>query len=210
MARIDRIAKGQKFIGTAAADRYDRVAQCFSSDDPRIYSSAAPTGTRISSDDQRLYPPAAATTKPPKVAAAPPQRLTITPDDEGIKGIIRYTPGRPIIAIVKLNGRTTARLILDTGSDDTTIKPQILTAAGVDLEHPVGHQKFSGVGPGVHSAPLVYVDSIEVAGGRVQRLKVSAYNINNPDADGLLGRDFLDHFKMTTDPAAGTVTLVPR
>jgi len=40
---------------------------------------------------------------------------------------------------------------------------------------------------------------------------VAALNTYDDDfADGLLGRDFLDRFKVVMDPAAGTITLVPR
>ncbi len=39
--------------------------------------------------------------------------------------------------------------------------------------------------------------------------RVAAFYTSN-SADGLLGRDFLDRFKVVMDPAAGTVTLVPR
>jgi len=39
---------------------------------------------------------------------------------------------------------------------------------------------------------------------------VAAFRMYDDDfADGLLGRDFLDHFKVVMDPAAGIVTLVP-
>jgi hypothetical protein len=125
-------------------------------------------------------------------------------------GSIIYTPGRAPIVTVSLNGsRTTARLILDTGACCTMIKPSLLTAAGIDLSHPAEWRDMSGV-TGKVKTPFFPVD-LEVAGHRVQTPRVAAFSTNDEGfSDGLLGRDFLDRFKVTIDPAAGTITLVPR
>jgi hypothetical protein len=140
----------------------------------------------------------------------PPPGLTYTdePTDEPA-GVIRYTPGRPIVATVKLNGRSSARLILDTGADGSMVKPDLLAAAGVDLSRPTARGAVSGLA-GKVKVSYFPVD-FEVAGHRARVPHVAAFNTYEDGfADGLLGRDFLDQFKMTTDPAAGVVTLVPR
>ncbi len=138
----------------------------------------------------------------PRLAAAPPQR-----DD---RSILRYTPGRPIIAVVRLNGgRSTARLLLDTGADGSMVKPELLAAAGVDLSRPAARGEASGI-TGKIQVSYFTVD-FEVAGHRARVTHVAAFNRYDDDfADWLLGRDFLDRFKVLMDPAAGTVTLVPR
>jgi aspartyl protease len=124
-------------------------------------------------------------------------------------GIIRYTPGRPIVAVVRLNGRSSARLILDTGADGSMVKPDLLAAAGVDLSRPAARGKASGIDSTVTVA--YFAVDFEVAGHRVRVPQVAAFNTYDDGfADGLLGRDFLDRFKVVMDPAAGTVTLVPR
>jgi len=72
-------------------------------------------------------------------------------------------PGRPILVGVTLNGRTSARLILDTGADKTLIKPRLLVAAGIDLTQPVGFGEFSGVVAGkTTTAPYFTVNSVQV------------------------------------------------
>ena len=89
------------------------------------------------------------------------------------------------------------------------VKPDVLSAAGVDLSRPSAR----GTGTSVTGKTRLSYFSVdfEVAGHRARVPHVAAFNMYDDDvADGLLGRDFLDHFKMTTDPAAGTVTLVPR
>jgi Aspartyl protease len=125
-------------------------------------------------------------------------------------GVIHYTPGHPIIAVVKLNGgRSTARLILDTGADGSMVKPALLASAGVNLVRPAARGDASGI-TGKVKVSYFTVD-FEVAGHRARVTHVAAFNRYDDDfADGLLGRDFLDRFKVVMDPAAGTVTLVPR
>ncbi len=120
---------------------------------------------------------------------------------------IIYTPGRPIIVSVTLNGRTTARLVLDTGADGSMVKPGLLAAAGVDLSRPAGRVKMSGIAG--EAIMLYFPVEFDVAGHRIQLPRVTAYQ-ERGGADGLLGRDFLDRFKVTVDPAAGIVTLAPR
>ncbi len=124
-------------------------------------------------------------------------------------GAITYTPGRPIIVSVTLNGRTTARLILDTGADRSMVKPAALAAAGVDLSQPAGRIKMEGVAGATMMS--YFPVEFEVAGHRALVSGVTAFDtIKSGFADGLLGRDFLDHFKVAIDPAAGTVTLTPK
>ena len=155
--------------------------------------------------DPRLA--AAPTPKPPKVATAPTDdNLGFVPDPFGI---IHYTPGRPIVVTVRLNGRSSARLVLDTGADFSVVKSELLAAAGVDLARPVARGKVIGVA-GETGASYFHV-VFETVGHRVQMPHVAALNTYDDDfADGLLGRDFLDRFKVVMDPAAGTITLVPR
>jgi aspartyl protease len=154
--------------------------------------------------DPRLA--AAPTPKPPKVATAPKDdNLGFVPDP---LGIIHYTPGRPIVVTVKLNGRSSARLVLDTGADFSVVKSELLAAAGVDLARPAARGKVIGVA-GETGASYFHV-IFETVGHRVQMPHVAALNTYDDFADGLLGRDFLDRFKVVMDPAAGTITLVPR
>jgi hypothetical protein len=50
----------------------------------------------------------------------------------------------------------------------------------------------------------------EAAGHRVRVPHIAAIDRDDEESDGLLGREFLDRFKVVVDPAAGVVTLVPR
>lgn len=122
---------------------------------------------------------------------------------------IRYAPGRPIMADVLINGSTSARLLVDTGADRTMISPRALAAAGVSLSRSVARGRLVGVA-GSDEVPYVLVDSLEVAGLRVGRMPVAAYELTGMDADGLLGRDVLEQFHVAIDAAQGLVTLSPK
>lgn len=120
--------------------------------------------------------------------------------------VIPFTPGKPIYVDVRINDSATARLVLDTGADRTTITPRILRAAG---STPRGSATLRGV-TGHATADVYEIASLKVGSAMVGRLTVFAHNIGERGVDGLLGRDFLDQFKVTIDSAAGWVTLSPK
>jgi predicted aspartyl protease len=121
---------------------------------------------------------------------------------------IKYTPGQPIMVDVKINGGTSAKLLLDTGADGTMINPRVLVAAGASLSRPVGTSRVTGV-TGSDSVSFVFIDSLEIGEARVGRMRVASYDV--PSAgDGLLGRDFLDRFSVNIDSTNGIVTLSPK
>lgn len=123
--------------------------------------------------------------------------------------VIKYTPGQRIMVDVKINGGFTTRLILDTGADRTMISPRTLTAAGVSITRPIATGQITSV-TGTDRINYVFVDSLEVGDARVGKMPVGAYELAGDAGDGLLGRDFLDQFKVTMDAAAGEVHLTPK
>ena len=122
---------------------------------------------------------------------------------------VRYIPGQRILVDVRLNGRVSARLLLDTGADRTLISPSSLTAAGVSLQRSIGRGEIRGV-TGTDQVLYVVLDSIEVGEARVQQLPVVAYEMGSRESEGLLGRDFLDRFNVSIDASRGVVTLSPK
>jgi Aspartyl protease/Domain of unknown function (DUF4124) len=121
---------------------------------------------------------------------------------------IPFVPGSPILVTMRINGLRTVRLVLDTGADTTLIHPSALAAAGVDpgAGRPYRLEGVTGAGDGRQ----VTLDSLEVGDARVAPLTVVAYYIQLREGDGLLGRDFLDRFRMSVDGDARLVILAPR
>jgi hypothetical protein len=122
---------------------------------------------------------------------------------------IEFTPGRPIMVTARINGGGTAQLELDTGASVTTISPTVLSALGVSYR---GARKGSIKGvTGEADVLAVQVESIEVSGAAFGPLWVVSHDAGfGAGRDGLLGRDFLDHFAVNIDNAAGLVTLTPK
>jgi|SRR5690349_20908653 len=141
-------------------------------------------------------------------AAAP--ATTAAPAKPAGSTVIKYTPGQRIMVDVRINGAFTAQLLLDTGADRTMISPRTLQAAGVAITRPVATGSVTGV-TGSDRMSYVVVDSLEVGEARVGKMPVGSYELaGTGTGDGLLGRDFLDQFKMTVDAGKGEVHLSPK
>jgi hypothetical protein len=143
-------------------------------------------------------------------APAPPPGSQPAAPKAGGPTVIKYTPGQRIMVDVRINGGFTTRLLLDTGADRTMISPRALQAAGVSITRPVASGQITGA-TGSDRIDYVVVESLEVGDARVGRLPVGAYELSGAGAgDGLLGRDFLDQFKVTMDATSGEVHLAPK
>ena len=150
-------------------------------------------------------------------ATAAPLRLRTAPVRSGAPDVpaggvggteIRFTKGQAIVVDATINGQTPAKLILDTGADRTVIKPRVLEAAGVALtQGPTGEIRGA---TGTASVQAAAIDSLEVGGARVNRLLVIAHDIEQAAVDGLLGRDFLDQFRVSIASDTGIATLAPK
>jgi aspartyl protease/uncharacterized protein DUF4124 len=122
---------------------------------------------------------------------------------------IPFTPGQPIMVSAKINGGGSTQLILDTGAQGTLISPTALAALGVSYRDAV-RGSIKGV-TGDANVLAVRIESIEVEGARVGPLMVVSHDSGlGAGRDGLLGRDFLDHFIVTIDSSARVVTLTPK
>ena len=166
---------------------------------PQEYrSSAVPVGLS-SAPTAPAAAPAAAGPRGPGAAGG----ATGTGDAQ-----IKFTPGKAVIVEVLLNGSTTTKLILDTGADLSVINPRALVAAGVSLRE--GQRTEMRGATGTASVQTVQVDSVVVGTAKVSKLSVISHDIEQDGVDGLLGRNFLDQFKVSIDNQAGVVTLSPK
>jgi predicted aspartyl protease len=121
---------------------------------------------------------------------------------------IPFTPGKPIMVTAKVNGGTSANLMLDTGASVTVINPRVLAAMGVGSAQALRGSVKGATG----SADVLFVpvQSIEVGSARSGPLRIAAHDVDLSQGDGLLGRDFLDQFTVTIDSTAGVVTIAPK
>ena len=133
-----------------------------------------------------------------------------SPADAASAGMTRipFTPGKPIMVSAKVNGGNAANLILDTGASVTVINPRVLAGMGIGSSQAVRGSVKGATG----SADVLFVpiESIEVGISRSGPLRIAAHDVDLSQGDGLLGRDFLDQFKVTIDSTAGIVTIAPK
>jgi predicted aspartyl protease len=167
-------------------------AQCLSANDPRL--ARTPLGVLDKAlheiRDERMSGPG---------ASEPGAALVVIP----------FTPGQAIYVDAHINGQTWARLVLDTGADSTILAPRVLEAAGVHGGGRRGTTTLRGV-TGQATVEVYDLASLRVGQARVGPLRILAYDRNDPRSDGLLGRDFLEHFTVTINNATGRVTLSPK
>lgn len=114
------------------------------------------------------------------------------------------------IAIVQatLNNRTSASLIVDTGASFTLISRAVAKELQIDVDGKNLPTLPFQTANGVISAPMVTLESIEVGGMQVKNLTAAVYD-SFPDSSvsGLLGLNFLSHFRMDIDGKNGMLHL---
>jgi len=142
-------------------------------------------------------PPPVSVEKVDPVVPAPSTTITRIP----------YTPGSPILVTANIGGTGSVTLILDTGADRTMVSPGALGRLGIAVDNslPATIRGVTGTAQGA----LVQVASVEVGQAKVGPLRILVHDADFK-ADGLLGRDFLDHFTVTIDSKEQQVTLAPK
>ena len=124
---------------------------------------------------------------------------------------IRFVPGKHIVVEARINGGASVKLILDTGAAGTLISPRALAAAGVSLTREARMARTRGVARDTEvEVQQVAVESLQVGDARVANMVVSSYEMDMPDAEGLLGQDFLGNFNVSIDSGAGVVKLTKK
>jgi hypothetical protein len=127
------------------------------------------------------------------------------------EGVTRFTysPGRQIIVAARINGQGPVRLLFDTGADATLITPDALIALRVSYRD-AKQVPLRGIG-GATTGYLVTLDSLKVGGARVAPMPVVSHDAElERGVAGLLGRDFLNHFRVNIDNTRGIVELAPK
>jgi len=140
----------------------------------------------------------------PALSASP----SAPPSAPGGAARVRFTPGQPIMVQARINGAASAELMLDTGAARTVIHPKVLESVGVSYRD-AQRGSLRGV-TGDAEVMAVKIESIDVSGAAYGPLLVVSHDTGFGRGDGLLGRDFLDHFTVNIDNGGGVVTLTPK
>ena len=115
--------------------------------------------------------------------------------------------GLLVVVQATVNKKTSANFVVDTGASHTMISRATAKELRIDIEKKLPTIPFQTVN-GTILAPLIVLDSIEVGRMQVKDLTVAVHDVfPDPSVAGLLGLDFLSHFRMDMDTQNGVLVL---
>lgn len=129
-----------------------------------------------------------------------PVRTSVTIDD---------VEGSWVIARVVVNESRAAQLVLDTGAAMTVLKPALLERLGLSVSADAPRIMMATATGEQVLVPLIRMEALRVGELTVRDLYAGVYDVL-PQAshlDGLLGADFLGHFRVSVDRSARRLTL---
>lgn len=133
--------------------------------------------------------------EPPKSAA--PSKVSIPIEKNGAIVVVEAT----------LNGKTPAKLVVDTGASFTMISTAMAKEVGINLDGTRRTLPFHTAN-GVIQAPLADLESIAVGGMEVKNLTAAIHDaLPNTTVSGLLGLNFLSNFRIDIDTEKGILLL---
>lgn len=128
----------------------------------------------------------------------------LSPGDGAVHVIRIKRAGRAVHVVATLNGHGTARYMVDTGASINTIPRSTVERLGIRIDESTPRTFISGIGGKVMKVPVVTLRSVEIGGARVENVEMAVLDTLR---EGLLGMPFFNHFRVSLDPTAGTLTL---
>jgi len=116
--------------------------------------------------------------------------------------------GPHIIVKALINGKVSARLMVDTGASMTLLYQNVIDALNLDPKVILGTTSIIVADGRKVQASIVRIDSLEVGRAKVTGAQATVLSSKSPDIDGLLGMSFLSHFSVSVDSVHGKLTLV--
>lgn len=115
--------------------------------------------------------------------------------------------GAVVIVEVRINGKTSANFVVDTGASYTIISHATAKELNIDLEKKLPTVAFQTAN-GLIQAPLAHLESIDVGGMEVKDLTAAIHDVfPDPNIAGLLGLNYLSHFRMDIDTRSSLLHL---
>ncbi|HYV45950.1 MAG TPA: aspartyl protease family protein [Myxococcaceae bacterium] len=125
------------------------------------------------------------------------------------KAVVAFSPSSDaIVAMVRINEREKARMVVDTGATAVTLSRRLASRLG--LPEDAGASIFVRTAGGIRPARLTVVDQIDLQGARARHVEVAVVDTLPDGVDGLLGLSFLSRFEMTLRPGDGRLEIAER
>lgn len=142
-----------------------------------------------------------------RIKSPPPSKAPETPLFNQRSSIPLKEIGTAAVVQVKLNDRALGNFIVDTGASYTVISRATARRLAIDLKKELPKIRLQTAN-GMIDVPLVELDSIEVGGMRVGDLMAAVHDFSHDrSVSGLLGLNFLSHFRIDIDTKNGVMVL---
>ncbi|MGI9317703.1 MAG: retropepsin-like aspartic protease family protein [bacterium] len=116
--------------------------------------------------------------------------------------------GSQFLVTARLNGMHELSLLLDTGASLTSVRAGKLRELG--LTSPSDQEIILNTAGGQIRSTLVQLNSLSVGGQPIRGLNIASLEHFEGEADGLLGMDYLRHFKFVIDQSNRSLHLTPK
>lgn len=128
--------------------------------------------------------------------------------DNGEATVIPLIPaGDHYLVDAWIDGQARVRLMIDTGASLTVIKPSSLLNAGVTYRETDHDSRFITVN-GAVQAPVLQLNELTLGNQSVRPIKVGGIEMTTaPGVDGLLGMNYLKHFRFFIDQTENVLRL---
>jgi clan AA aspartic protease (TIGR02281 family) len=133
-----------------------------------------------------------------RVAAIDSQQPEAAAPATEVAGIPLLRNGNHFLVDARLGSAQQARLLIDTGASLTILTPGALKRRGV-AARATGKTGLFTTANGRVSAPIYRLDSLSLGNWQVSNLEVGVLELEDPQFDGLLGMNFLGHFRFFID-----------
>jgi len=137
-----------------------------------------------------------------------PRAAEPAPRSETTKASIPFEKqGQVVVIEAMLNGKTPAKLIVDTGATYTMISAATAKELAIEPNGSARRLPIQTVN-GMIQAPLTSLESINVGGVEMKNLAAVIHDaLPNSQVAGLLGLNFLSNFRMDIDTQKGVLHL---
>ena len=116
-----------------------------------------------------------------------------------------------VLVSVIINRTKVFRFVVDTGAQRIIISHAVAQTLGLDVVHPIRFEAMVTAERQTPPAPVVLLASVQVGGMRLRNLEAIVFDLPPTlRADGLLGLNFLERFRVTFEFDRSTLILRPR
>jgi hypothetical protein len=150
-------------------------------------------------------PAAAGSARIPATARSAAPRAAPEASGRGRRHVLQVErAGSEMRVIAELDGGVRVPFILDTGAAICTVPAWAVKEMGITIDESTPVAPVVGISGQPMYVPEIEVGSVAVGEAVVENVEMRVLDTMQ---EGLLGMPFFNHFRVSTDPLAGTITL---